>query len=105
MRETARDRMGAMDLNDFEKNVIAAGFDGYRNNGMVVVLGRNVPVDYLGNRLEARKALDLAPSAQNQIRLAKALLARGETQESLFRFTPFPFLESTLTNVRKGLIC
>ncbi|MES2934662.1 MAG: hypothetical protein V4805_14375 [Pseudomonadota bacterium] len=35
---------------------------------------------------EARKALDLAPSAQNQIRLAKALLARGETQESLKLF-------------------
>ena len=35
---------------------------------------------------EARKALDLSPSAQNQIRLAKALLARGETEESLKLF-------------------
>ena len=35
---------------------------------------------------EARKALDLSPSAQNQIRLAKALLARGETQEAVKYF-------------------
>lgn len=35
---------------------------------------------------EARQALDLSPSAQNQIRLAKALLARGETAEAVKYF-------------------
>ncbi len=35
---------------------------------------------------EARAAFDLSPSAQNRMRLAKALLARGETQESIQHF-------------------
>ncbi len=34
----------------------------------------------------ARAALDLSPSAQNQIRLAKALLARGEVSEAVKYF-------------------
>jgi hypothetical protein len=35
---------------------------------------------------EARSAFDLSPSAQNRMRLAKALLARGETHESIEHF-------------------
>lgn len=35
---------------------------------------------------EARKALDLSATAQNQVRLAKALLARGDTHESIQHF-------------------
>lgn len=35
---------------------------------------------------EARAAFDLSPSAQNRLRLAKALFARGETHESIQHF-------------------
>ncbi len=35
---------------------------------------------------EAREAFDLSPSAQNRMRLAKALLARGEFHESIEHF-------------------
>jgi hypothetical protein len=35
---------------------------------------------------EARAAFDLSPSAQNRMRLAKALFARGETHESIQHF-------------------
>lgn len=35
---------------------------------------------------DARKAYDLSPSVQNRMRLAKALLARGETHESIAHF-------------------
>ena len=35
---------------------------------------------------EARDAYDLSPSVQNRMRLAKALLARGETHESIAHF-------------------
>ncbi|HEX7644417.1 MAG TPA: hypothetical protein VF472_19590 [Burkholderiaceae bacterium] len=35
---------------------------------------------------EARKAYDLSPSVQNRMRLAKALLARGDTHESIEHF-------------------
>jgi hypothetical protein len=35
---------------------------------------------------EARSAFDLSPSAQNRLRLAKALFARGETHESIQHF-------------------
>ena len=35
---------------------------------------------------EARDAYDLSPSVQNRVRLAKALLARGDTHESIAHF-------------------
>ena len=42
------------DSNDFESNVIDAGYDGYAvpSMGMMVILNHNVPVNYIGPRAE-----------------------------------------------------
>lgn len=55
--------------------------------------GINKAASIAGNLLDpekevraARNALDLSPSAQNQLRLAKALMARGETREAVKYF-------------------
>lgn len=56
-----------------------------RHIGKAAVIAGNL-LDPEKEVREARRALDLLPSAQNQIRLAKALLARGATHESIQHF-------------------
>ena len=57
------------DSNDFESNVIDAGYDGYAvpSMGMMVILNHNVPVNYVGPRAE--------------VGVAKLSLRRTDTKE------------------------
>jgi len=84
------------DSNDFESNVIDAGYDGYAvpSMGMMVILNHNVPVNYVGPRAE--------------VGVAKLSLRRTDTKEFKDWFgdskvvdedgNPLPVYHGTLSN-------
>lgn len=58
------------DANEFESSVIDAGYDGYAvpNMGMMVVLNHDVPVQYLGTRVEVERHGAEEPQAKYSLR-------------------------------------